>query len=275
MKKVLITAKNSFVGNEVAKYLDGKYEIEKISLRVDNWKNVSFAGVDCIFHVAGIAHIKETKENTHLYYDVNERLSIAVAEKAKAEGVKHFIVLSTMNVYGLTTGHITKNTRPNPVMIYGKSKLNADLAIEKMECPTFKVAILRPPMIYGQGCKGNYQTLRKFALKSPIFPSYKNERSMLFVGNLAAFVEGLIEKQKRGLFFPQDVEYVCTSDMVKKIDEQNGKRIKTIGMFNWAISFILGLGVGVFKKVFGSLTYEKVDLVTENSFEEAIKMTEQ
>lgn len=277
MKKILITGTGSYIGVNVEKYLGqwpDDYRVDSLNMIEEKWKYTDFSIYDAIFHVAGIAHIKERKENAHLYYEVNEHLAVAVAEKAKNEGVKQFIILSSMSVYGLTVGHITKETCPAPVNNYGKAKYNADLKVEKMDCSTFKVAILRPPMVYGKSCKGNYQALRKFALRSPIFPSFKNERSMLYVGNLAVFVKGLIDNEKSGLFFPQDAEYVCTSNMVKKIAEYNGKKIRIIGVYNWAVKLMLALGVEIFMKVFGSLTYEKVDLITEISFEEIIKEVE-
>ena len=277
MKRVLITGANSYIGVNVEKYLEqwpNDYHVDSLNMIGEEWKNSNFSNYDVVFHVAGIAHIKETKENSHLYYDVNEHLAVAVAEKAKKEGVKQFVILSTMSVYGITVGHIKKETRPNPVNSYGRAKYNADLKIEKMECPEFKVAILRPPMVYGKGCKGNYQTLRKFALKSPIFPNFKNERSMIYVGNLAAFVKLCIDEEKSGLFFPQDAEYVCTADMVKKIVELNGKKIKITGVFNGGIKILLRLRVEAFKKVFGDLTYEKVDLIEGLNFEGVMKKIE-
>lgn len=278
MKKILITGAGSYIGVNVEKYLlkwSEEYQVNSLNMIGEEWKKVDFSNYDIVFHVAGIAHIKETKENSHLYYDVNEHLAVAVAEKAKNEGVKQFIILSTMSVYGITVGHITIDTNPSPVNSYGKSKYNADLKIAKMECPTFKVAILRPPIVYGKGCKGNYQTLRKFALKSPIFPNFKNERSMLYVGNLAAFVKNCIDEEKSGLFFPQDAEYICTFEMVKRIAKYNDKKIQTMGLFNWAIRIMLGVNVRVFKKIFGSLTYEKVDLISTFDFEEAMRKTEE
>ena len=277
MKKILITGAGSYIGVNVEKYLlqwPEEYQVNSINMIGDEWKKADFSSYDVVFHVAGIAHIKETKENSHLYYDVNEHLAVAVAEKAKNEGVKQFIILSTMSVYGVTVGHITKETLPNPTNSYGKAKYNADLKIEKMDCPTFKVAILRPPMVYGKGCKGNYQTLRRFALKSPIFPNFKNERSMIYVGNLAEFVKSCIDDEKNGMFFPQDAEYVCTAMMVKKVAKHNDKEIKTLKLFNWIIRIMLSAKVGLFMKIFGNLTYEKVDLINMLDFDEAMRKTE-
>src|SRR5699024_1194219 len=129
--------------------------------RDDKWKEIDLSVYDSILHVAGIAHQKETNENSSLYYDVNRDLAIEMAEKAKKKNVKQFIFLSTMSVYGVETGVIDENTRLNPKTHYGKSKKAAEDSIQKLETDEFKVAIVRPPMIYGKDCPGNYQRLRK------------------------------------------------------------------------------------------------------------------
>ena len=97
---------------------------------------------------------------------------------------------------------------------------------------------------------------------------------MLYIGNLACFIKKLIDEERSGLFFPQDAEYVCTAEMVKKISDINRKKILITGLFNWAIHLLLGFNIGIFKKVFGSLTYEKIDLVDENDFEKSMRETE-
>ena len=275
MKKVLITGANSYIGDSVRDYLlqfPDKYSVSVKDTR--NWTpSVSdFEGYNVVYHVAGIAHRRETRSNVHLYYEINRNLAIEVAKKAKEAGVSQFILMSTMSVYGLTTGFIKKNTKPNPKSHYGKSKLQADRVIWKMRDDNFKIAILRPPMVYGKGCKGNYQRLRQFALNSPIFPDYNNQRSMLYIGNLCVFVKECIDNNKRGLFFPQNAEYTNTSNMVKSVADANGKNIKLTKAFNLAITHI---PVSVINKVFGNLTYDKVDLVDEYGIEESIRLTEE
>ena len=278
MKKILITGANSYIGtsfeNWLEKYPD-KYVVETIDIKESLWKDKDFSTYDVVFHVAGIAHIKETKKNASLYYEVNEQLAVAIAEKSKTDGVSQFIILSSMSVYGKTTGHVTKVTRPNPNNNYGKSKYNAAQKIEKMNCDTFKVAILRPPMVYGKDCKGNYQILRKLALKSPVFPSFKNERSMIYIGNLASFIKRLIDMESDGLFFPQDAEYIMTAKMVEMIASCNKKKIIITSIFNWTIKLAILLNIEVFKKVFGNLTYEKCDIVNTCIFESCICETEE
>ena len=255
MKKILITGANSYIGTSFEKYMEQfgeDYSIDTVDMIGDSWKSKSFSGYDCVFHVAGIAHQKETLENAHLYYEVNRNLAIATAKKAKSEGVEQFILLSSMSVYGMETGVITKKTVPHPKSHYGKSKLQADERIVKLNCDTFRVAILRPPMVYGNGCKGNYQRLRSFALRSPIFPDYPNKRSMVYIDNLCAFIKDVIDENKYGLFFSQDSKYVNTSEMVKEIAKENGKHIRMTKLFN---PFIRIAPFGIVKKVFGSLIY--------------------
>ena len=90
MKKVLITGKNSYVGTSLEKWLGNypaRYSIISISLRNDSWKEKDFSEYDVVFHVAGIAHIKETKKNANLYYKVNRDLAFEVAQKAKIEEI--------------------------------------------------------------------------------------------------------------------------------------------------------------------------------------------
>ena len=274
MKRVLITGAKSYIGESVRDYLmktTNSYDV--VIKDTIGWEPSpsDFENFDVVFNVAGIAHIKETSENRHLYYEINRDLVIKIAANAKSAGVKQFILLSTMSVYGLTVGRITKSSKVNPINAYGKSKAEADEAIEKMADDSFKFACLRPPMVYGKGCKGNYQSLRKFALKSPVFPDYKNQRSMVFVGNLCEFVKQVIDYDRAGLFFPQNGEYIRTSDMVREVAECHGKKIILTKAFNWAVRIA---PVNTIKKVFGDLVYEKTDVVDTYSFRESIELTE-
>ncbi|SDL28379.1 UDP-glucose 4-epimerase [Clostridium cochlearium] len=255
MKKILITGANSYIGTSFENWLDkSEYSVDTIDMIDGTWKDKSFSKYDVVFHVAGIAHIKETKENAPLYYKVNRDLVHEVAKKAKANGVKQFIFLSSMSVYGMETGVISKDTVPAPKSNYGKSKLQAEELIAPLQDATFNIAVLRPPMLYGTGCKGNYVRLEKFALKSPIFPDIKNKRSMIYIDNLCEFVKRIIDDESKGLFLPQNDEYVCTSDMVREIAEAHGKKIHMTKLFN---PLLRVLKISIINKVFGDLVYER------------------
>ena len=259
MKRILITGANSYIGTSFEKYVSQwpeKYETDTVDMIDGSWRKKSFAGYDAVFHVAGIAHRKETKENAHLYYEVNRDLAIETAQKAKQDGVHQFIFLSSMSVYGKNTGVITQETPVAPKSNYGISKAEAEKGIEGLQDADFNVAVLRPPMIYGEGCKGNYQTLVKFALKLPFFPYVKNERSMLYIENLCEFVRLLVEEGDGGTFCPQNAEYTNTSEMVKLIAEAHGKKIRLIKGFGWLIKFF-GFFSSTIQKAFGSLVYDR------------------
>lgn len=257
MKKILITGEHSYIGtsfkNWVNKY-KGRYKIETINVKNDKWKEKSFYEFDVVLHVAGIAHIKETKENKDLYYKINRDLAYEIAKKSKTEGVKQFIQLSSMSVFGIDKGIITSNTIPCPKSSYGKSKFQAEKLIMELKDEEFNVAIIRPPMVYGKNCRGNYNILSKFALKTPIFPNIKNQRSMIYIDNLCEFIRLIIDDRAFGLFHPQNEEYICTSDMIMSISSYHKKKIKLIPIFN---PFIKRINIGIINKVFGTLIYDK------------------
>jgi UDP-glucose 4-epimerase len=274
MKKILITGANSYIGSSFEKWMQqwpDYYTIDVVDMIDGTWKDKDFSLFDIVFHVAGIAHQKEKKEMKDIYYNVNCTLVEEVALKAKASGVKQFIFMSSMSVYGLTTGIIIAKTQLNPKTFYGWSKMLAEEKITPLVDDNFVVAIIRAPMIYGRGCKGNYSILSKYAEKLPVFPDVDNKRSMLYIDNLSSFLKKLIDNKSGGIFFPQNKEYVCTSNLVKEISRIHGKNIKLTRVFN---SIIKRIQIGVVKKVFGSLVYEKVDLCEEVSFIQSIIDTE-
>ena len=280
MKRVLITGKNSYIGTSLENWLmrePDKYKVDTVDMKDRSWKEKDFSSYYVVFHVAGIAHIKETSDNQNLYYKVNRDLAYETAQKAKQDGVEQFIFLSSMSVYGIEQGVIDKNTPLTPNSAYGKSKIEAEKLINKLQDDSFTVATLRPPMVYGNGCRGNYPRLVGLALKTPIFPKVDNKRSMIYIDNLSEFVKRLIDNRSGGLFFPQNADYVNTSEMVRIIAEVHGKRVVMTKLFNPLLRL---LNVSTVNKVFGDLVY---DMSMSNyvsdyrvcGFRESVKKTEQ
>lgn len=267
MKRILITGANSYIGTSFENYIKSnfseKYEVSTIDMIDGSWREKSFAGYDVVYHVAGIAHSDSGKisaEKEKLYRSVNTDLTIETAKKAKADGVKQFIFMSSAIVYGDSAPIgkkkvITKDTPTNPANCYGDSKVQAELGIISLQDETFKVCILRPPMIYGKGSRGNFPTLEKFAKKLPLFPYVKNERSMLYIGNLIEFVRLMIENEEQGIFCPQNKEYSNTSEIVKEIAKANGKKVRLVKGFGWALK-IMSHFTGLVNKAFGNLSYD-------------------
>lgn len=267
MKKILITGKGSYLGNSLKAYLEAFgdcYQVDCLSLRSGDWKEQSFRGYDAVYHTAAIVHQPRSKDapgELARYRAVNCDLAVDAAKKAKAEGVRQFVFLSTMAVYGLTaafgkTVTITAQTPTVPKDNYGLSKLEAERALLALEGPDFRVSILRPPMIYGKDCKGNFRSLISFARRLPFFPKVPNRRSMLYVGSLNRLVQQIIDREERGIFCPQDPEYVNTSAMVQAIAAAQGKRLLLIPGFSWALHLLRHL-TGAVDKAFGSLVYDK------------------
>lgn len=286
MKRILITGKDSYIGTSFEKWVrqwPEEYKVKTIDTK-GNWQDVDFSGYDVVFHVAGIAHVDAKANMEDLYYKINRDLTIAVAQKAKAEGVKQFIFMSSIIVYGDSSklGEkrvITKDTIPTPTNFYGNSKLQAEQGILPLQDEGFNVVILRPPMIYGPGSKGNYPKLAKLAKKVPVFPDIENERSMLFIENLCEFIRMMIDKNEKGIFFPQNRDYVKTTNMVKEIAGVYGKKIRLTKVFNPAIH-LFSKNMELLYKVFGSLIYELQMSDYENfdycitDFKKSIKKTE-
>lgn len=265
MKKVLITGANSYIGTYVEKYLlgrQGAYQVDALDMIDGSWRQKRFDGYDTVYHVAGIAHSdngKLSEDQKALYYKVNTDLAVETAKKAKAEGVRQFIFMSSAIVYGDSAPigkqkMITRDTPLTPTNAYGDSKVQAEKGILILSDADFKVVILRPPMIYGPNCKGNYPRLSKLAQKLPIVPYVENRRSMLYVGNLAEFVRLMIENEEQGIFWPQNDEYVNTVRLMCSIADVHGKHLITVKGFQWAFK-LLGGFIGAVNKAFGNLCY--------------------
>ncbi|WP_295267935.1 glycosyltransferase [uncultured Catenibacterium sp.] len=265
-KYILITGANSYIGESVEKWLkktSSNYHITTLDMLNSHWRDYDFSQYDVVYHVAGIAHADvgnvsdEVKEK---YYKVNRDLALEVANISKNSGVKQFIFMSSMIVYsGCKETLITRNTKPKAENFYGDSKLQADLALQKLNDETFKVCIIRPPMIYGKGSKGNYPLLVKLATKLPVFPNVKNRRSMLHIDNLCEFIRFMIDNEEVGVFFPQNAEYTNTSEMVKMIAKVNEHKIIMVPGTNSLIHLMTKLPgkIGTLaKKAFGNSAYD-------------------
>lgn len=282
--KILITGTKGYIANNIEKTLKEKttlYETQKLSIR----KQIRIPKeTDVIIHTAALVHKKENNYLESDYFQVNYDLTLQLAKTAKESGVNHFIFFSTMAVYG-EQGHslfdavINRSSPLRPITYYGKSKLAAENKLMSMQDDHFIVSIIRPPMVYGPNCPGNYAILSKIAKITPFFPSVKNQRSMIFIKNLTEFVYQLINNRDSGIFHPQDEEYIQTSEMVKKIGSIHNRKIFSNKLIGTMIIKLLSKQKNI-AKVFGSLTYDKeLSFYRDNSyqmytFDEAIRISE-
>lgn len=272
MKRVLITGANSYVGTSFEDYVKNYYAseliIDTIDMKNSTWKEKNFNSYDIVLHVAGIAHAdvanvnEATKKN---YYTVNTDLAIETAKKAKESGIKQFVFMSSAIIYGDSAPYgkikrITKNIEPKPTNFYGESKWLADKGVREFADNNFIVTVLRPPMIYGKGSKGNYPILANMAKNLPIFPDILNERSMLYIENLCEFLCQVMICGKGGIFWPQNAEYSRTSEIVKIIAETSGHKISVSKAWNWIVFIAThtpGKVSSLANKAFGNLSYDQ------------------
>lgn len=275
-KKILIMGAGSYIGGSFMDYAAKNYPsliIEVADTMDGSWREKNFSKYDIIYHLAGIAHADVGNVDDTIkekYYSVNTDLAIEVCKKAKEEGVKEFIFMSSMIVYGDSAPYgkskiVDEHTVPKATNFYGDSKLQADVAVRELADDAFKVLVLRPPMIYGKNSKGNYPTLAKLAKKLPIFPAVENQRSMLHIDNLCEFLCQLmlVKEINRDsvVLIPQNAEWTNTSQMVKEIGEVTGKRVRLVGGIMKS-AVLIGCKVpgkigGLVNKAFGNSCYKK------------------
>ncbi|MCM1516378.1 MAG: NAD-dependent epimerase/dehydratase family protein [Paraprevotella sp.] len=289
--KILIIGKNSYIGNHIDEWLTRNgHKVEQLDVLTEEWKAYDYSPYDAIVHVAGIVHRPDCKD-WNLYKSVNTDMPVAIATKAKKQGVRSYMFFSTMGVYGLG-----KQLKPvvidmkTPLIsesLYGKSKRLAEENLSKLQDDTFNVSFVRPPSVYGKGCRGGYITgFTTIVRKLPIIPSaYENVcQSFVYIDNLSECVRVIIENNLSSClsgsiraFCPQDDEIPSANRLLEVICKGIGKKYrasKFLGLCLRMVSFI-----PLVKKAYGGIEYarELSTIPGHNyqvvSFEEGIKRT--
>ncbi|WP_409022121.1 NAD-dependent epimerase/dehydratase family protein [Dellaglioa sp. P0083] len=264
-KKILITGANSYIAKSFKNWIElsdnKEISIDMISVRDGEWRKKDFGLYDTVMNVAGIAHVSSNPDMKDQYYKVNRDLAIDLAEKAKYDRVKQFIFLSSMIVYGeekglKKTNIINRDTPMKPIDFYGDSKLQADLAIQKLEDDKFKTVVIRTPMVYGPNSKGNFPKLLAASKKFSVFPKINNKRSMIYIDVLSEFIKQCILNDVSGVFFPQNKEYVSTSDIILDTRMILGKKTYLISIFNFLIVLLSKKGRFI-NRIYGNKVYER------------------
>jgi UDP-glucose 4-epimerase len=273
---IKITGKTGYISSSLNDFMIIKsYNSEKISVR--SIKDINLNECDILVHTAAIVHRKNSELEE--YKEVNINLTVELAKKAKSFGVKQFVFLSTMAVYDSNETCIDVNSTVNPSSNYGKSKLIAEQEIMLLQSEDFIVSIIRPPMVYGPSCPGNYSTLSNFASLTPLFPYIINKRSMIYIENLNEFIFEIIKNKESGIFHPQDENFTSTSQMVKEISLQKNHYLINSVLLGKIITFFFSK-TSLYKKIFGDLYYSKtLSIYRDNNYQkisnlDAIKFTE-
>jgi UDP-glucose 4-epimerase len=256
MSRVLVIGRESYIGQSFAGYARSGLTVEFAGARDGSWQTRKFAGGAAVLMAAGLAHRRPRPGEKALYQSVNCDLPLAAAEKAKRDGAGQFIFLSSLFVYGQKRGEINALTPEDPQDVYGLFKLQAEKALAGLADENFQVAVLRPPMVYGPGCRGNFPRLASLVRRLPVFPDQPNRRSMIYIENLCRLIELIVEQRAGGLFCPQNEEYVSTPDLVAEMAGALGKKVRLSRFLNPAVSFLKPF-VPAVEKLFSDLYYEQ------------------
>lgn len=259
---ILIIGKNSYIGNHIDEWLSQHgHQVEQLDVLTDEWKTFDYSPYDAIVHVAGIVHQPKCHD-WDLYKRVNTDMPISIATMAKEQGVKQYVFFSTMGVYGvgkkLKQNLIDDQTPLNSDSMYGKSKLMAEEGLQKLQDGTFNMAFVRPPSVYGKGCRGGYiKGFTSIARKLPVIPcAYENvKQSFIYIDNLSELVRLVIEKNLKGVFCPQDDKAVSANELLQAISYGIGKKYRSsrlLGLFVRLFSFL-----PIVNKAYGGIEYAR------------------
>lgn len=276
--KILISGANGYLGSSFINQYSDKYNFEKFSLLTQKLEDIIFDSMDVVLHCAALVHQKVEHPYTK-YYEVNVEYPLKLAKLAKENGVKQFVFISTIAVYGEDEEKLDENTVCNPITPYGKSKLEAEKELLKLSDDSFVVSIIRPPMVYGKDAPGNIDSLIKLVKKLPIIPlgGIENKRSFISIQNLCHMIDEVIIQQKAGIFLASDDEPLSTTRLIELIAKNLGKKVYLVKIPFFETLLKL-LKPSFYKRLYGSLkvdnsiTKEKLSLKNPYSVEEGIKL---
>lgn len=261
---ILIIGKNSYIGNHIDKWLtDNGHQVKQLDAVSEDWKQYDYSIFDTIVHVAGIVHRPNCKD-WNLYKSVNTEMPVSIATKAKSQGVKQYIFISTMGVYAACkrlNGFIIDKETPlstDDSCYYSRSKILAEKGLNEIRENTFNVAIVRPPSVYGKGCKGGYITgFKSIASKLPIIPKAyeKGIQSFIYIDNLCECIRLIIEKRMSGIFCPQDDEIPNANRLLEVICNGIGKKYRSSSFLGSCLKLISFLPI--VKKAYGGISYSR------------------
>ena len=284
-KTLMITGASGFIGSNFIERYKDKYNIIPVDLLKIKPEEIDFRGVDTVLHLAALVHQMKGAPREK-YFEVNTELTRRVAEEAKKQGVRHFVFYSTVKVYGYDGDLYNHNLILNEESEckpmndpYGESKWEAEKILRRLEDDNFKIGIIRPPMVYGKGVKGNMESLIKLVKMLPILPfNYdKNRRSLVNIENLMYLTALVIDKEASGVFLPLDEKNISLKEIVEGIEKAyNLKRIN-IPMIQPIFWLLTKLKPNIMVRLFGTLqfdnrlTKEKLGYIAKVKYVEGIK----
>lgn len=252
---VLVTGASGFVGRHVAPTLaregwsvrravrspdgmDDEVVIESIGPETD-W-TAALEGVDAVVHLAARVHHKHEEHAVQLYRNVNIAGTLHLARCAATAGVRQFIFVSTVLVHGRSNegrSPFSEDDILTPRGLYGMSKAAAEAGLRTLARDSeMKISVIRPPLVYGAGAKGNFALLtRAVNLGMPLpFAAIHNHRAFLAVQNLSSFIQRRLAHPDPAsnfeIFLVADKEQVSTPEFIERLAKAAGKSSRLFGM---------------------------------------------
>jgi nucleoside-diphosphate-sugar epimerase len=268
MKTIGITGATGFVGKRLLEYNKNKFSIVPLPLREKKPGQIDLRGIDAVIHLAGKAHDMGRVDDS-VYFDINYELTKALADCAKRQDVKQFVYISSTKVYGDDVrGILDEQSVCAPTDAYGASKLKAEQYLQSISSDSFKVAIVRPPLVYGPQVKGNMIRLLHLANKNyPLpFGNSRNARSMVFIDNLIALINTIVAKGATGVFIAGDQEPVPTDKLILLIRKYLGNNKGLVSVPGIFRSIIKKVKPGLYIRLFGSFVVDNSNTNRQLSF---------
>jgi len=259
--QLAVTGSTGFVGKRFIAYDKPGCRFLPLSLREQPVAALKLEGIDAVVHLAGKAH-QMTPIDDQVYYDVNYELTRQLADRAKQEGVRQFVYISSTKVYGDDIQVVlNEQSACIPTDAYGASKLKAEQYLQSIGSPSFKVAIVRPPLVYGPEVKGNMIRLLQLAAKAYPLPFGRsgNARSMVFVDNLVELIHTIIAQQAEGVFIAGDREPVATDALIVMMRKYLGNRKGLVSMPAPLRTLLRKFKPGLYTRLFGSFVVENAN----------------
>lgn len=223
--KVLLSGAGGFIGSAFCADYHDQFTLATFSFQKD-LEQLSLDNIDTVLHLSALVHQMNGADKKN-YHDINVTKTVALAKKAKTSGVRHFVFMSTVKVYGEESETPYREQSPcHPKDPYGESKLEAEKALLALADKTFKIAIIRTPVVYGEGVKANILRLIELTDRHRALPfgGIHNRRSMVYVGNLTHLISEVIRQEKQGVFLAGDDAPLSTSELITQIAAALGKR---------------------------------------------------
>ena len=278
MKSMVLTGSNGFVGSYFINNYSQKYAIQKFSFLNDDFTLLNLNDVNVVVHLSALVHQMGGASDAE-YERVNVTQTLDLARKAKESGVGQFVFMSTVKVYGEEMSSIyTERSMCIPQDEYGKSKLKAENELLKLEDESFKISIIRTPIVYGYGVKANIKNLVNLVQRILILPfvDIKNKRSMVYVGNLCHLIDVVIQSMACGIFLASDDKSLSTTNLIELIAKELHKKVYLVKI-PFFESLLKLLKPSFHKRLYGSLevdnslTKERLNLENLYSVEDGIK----